>query len=82
MTPANAPRVKLPRLKARLDDYEVKREVRRQELVDALLAADGNVTATATALELSRQRVTVLMKELSLTEPARQMRRAANQRSR
>jgi len=76
------PPTTLPRFRARLDGYEEKREIRRQELVDALLAADGNVTVTAAALALSRQRVTVLMKELGLAESARQMRRAAKQRSR
>lgn len=72
----------LPKLRARLDKYEINRDQRHNDLVGALLRSDGNISEAAFALKLSRQRVTVLVKEFGLGDSARKLRRAARQRSR
>lgn len=54
--------------------------VKREELVEALKAADGNVTRAARAVGLSRRQATNLVKAFGLGDEARKLRTAAYNR--
>lgn len=64
----------LPRLDEWKDRLEDGREKRRAELVEALTVERGSVKNAAERLELSRQRVTILVKEMGLGDFARALR--------
>ncbi len=67
----------LPRLPERTAALIAAREQRKAELTEALRIEQGNITRAAQFLQLSRQRVTVLVREEGLGEYARKLRRAA-----
>ena len=64
----------LPRLDEWKEKLEDGREKRRVELVEALTVERGSVKNAAERLELSRQRVTILVKEMNLGDFARALR--------
>lgn len=65
---------KYPEWSAKL---EAAREVRMAEMVAALRTECGVITRAAKRLNISRQRVTRLMKEFALVEMARDLREQA-----
>jgi hypothetical protein len=65
----------LPRLDEWRTKLETQRAKRREEVLATLKDERGNISAAATALKLSRQRLTVLLKEMQLIELARSLRR-------
>ena len=64
----------LPRLRKRIAELEAAREVRREELLEALRLEHGVIARAAATLNLSRQRVTLLIKQFDLNNEARRLR--------
>lgn len=64
----------LPRLRKHIETLEAAREVRREELLEALKVEHGIISRAAAKLKLSRQRVTLLIKQFDLREEARKLR--------
>ena len=65
------------------DKLEDARVIRRQDLVEALTEAKGNITLAASLVKpksLNRSRVTKLVKDMELNEFAAELRRAAKAR--
>lgn len=70
----------LPRLEEWKAKLDAQRAARAEALRTALTTAQGNVTRAAAILAISRQRVTVLVKELGLNDFARELRRGSGYR--
>lgn len=66
----------LPKLEAWKKTLEEHREQRHAELIAALETEGGNISRATKLMDppMSRQRVTILMKELDLIEFARELR--------
>lgn len=56
-------------------ELRAEREARRPVLVDALDRAEGNITHAASFVGLSRQRLTIELKDLGLQAHARDLRK-------
>jgi DNA-binding NtrC family response regulator len=72
----------LPRMKSWFELLEINRSEQVKQIMEALTEAKGNISHTARVLNMSRQRLTVLMKESDLNDFAFDLRKKAGAKNR